>query len=42
MGNDKTDHNREEEKTADNERPPVDLHDPFNRFEFEPTDGGDF
>lgn len=24
------------------ERPQVELHDPFSRFEFEPTDGGDF
>ncbi len=24
------------------ERPPVELHDPFGRFDFEPTDGGDF
>ncbi len=24
------------------QRPPADLHDPFNRFDFEPTDGGDF
>ena len=24
------------------ERRPVDLHDPFARFDFEPTDGGDF
>jgi hypothetical protein len=23
-------------------RPPVELHDPFDRFDFEPTDGGDF
>jgi hypothetical protein len=23
-------------------RPPLDLHDPFGRFNFEPTDGGDF
>ncbi len=24
------------------ERPPVDFHDPFSRFDFEPTDGGEF
>lgn len=24
------------------DRPQVDLHDPFSRFEFEPTDGGEF
>lgn len=24
------------------ERRPVDLHDPFSRFDFEPTTGGDF
>lgn len=24
------------------QKPPVPLHDPFNRFNFEPTDGGDF
>lgn len=24
------------------ERPPVEFHDPFGRFDFEPTDGGDF
>jgi hypothetical protein len=23
-------------------RPPVELHDPFDRFDFEPTDGGEF
>ena len=24
------------------ERPPVQLHNPFSRFDFEPTDGGEF
>lgn len=27
---------------GDRERPPVEFHDPFNRFDFEPTDGGEF
>ena len=30
---------REEDVRA---KPPVDLHDPFSRFNFEPTDGGEF
>ncbi len=30
---------REDEVQA---KPPVDLHDPFGRFNFEPTDGGEF
>lgn len=29
-------------QTQERERPPVDFHDPFSRFDFEPTDGGDF
>lgn len=29
-------------EASPNERPPVELHDPFDRFDFEPTDGGDF
>ncbi len=28
--------------TQERERPPVDFHDPFSRFDFEPTDGGEF
>lgn len=39
---------RDETKEADakpepaRERPPVEFHDPFSRFDFEPTDGGEF
>ena len=32
----------EKAEARQSERPPVELHDPFNRFDFEPTDGGDF
>ncbi|MGV8839379.1 MAG: hypothetical protein ACWA6X_03640 [Bauldia sp.] len=28
--------------TQERERPPVAFHDPFDRFDFEPTDGGEF
>ena len=43
MGDNKTE--QKDAKPAEEHepaRPPVDLHDPFSRFEFEPTDGGDF
>lgn len=38
------DENKETEKAEERqaERPQVELHDPFRRFEFEPTDGGEF
>lgn len=43
MGNDKTDEDRPAEaESTPPERPAVPLHDPFSRFDFEPTDGGDF
>lgn len=43
MGNEKTEGDRPDEaEIPTNERPQVPLHDPFARFEFEPTDGGDF
>jgi hypothetical protein len=29
-------------QVQERERPPVDFHDPFSRFDFEPTDGGEF
>lgn len=43
MGNEKGEVDRSVETEAPTgERPAVPLHDPFNRFDFEPTDGGDF
>jgi len=43
-GKARRDERRRHEAAADagRERPPVDFHDPFSRFDFEPTDGGDF
>jgi len=37
-------HEQDAERAADakTERPPVELHNPFNSFDFEPTDGGQF
>jgi hypothetical protein len=44
MGENKneSDHNTKPAEQQTPQRPPADLHDPFNRFDFEPTDGGDF
>ncbi len=43
MGNEKGERDLSNEaEAATNERPPVPLHDPFSRFDFEPTDGGEF
>ena len=43
MGNEKHDGERSVETEAPvTERPAVPLHDPFSRFEFEPTVSGDF
>ena len=43
MGEEKGESDRTEQAERQTpQRPPVDLHDPFGSFDFEPTDGGDF